>query len=57
MLRLLWVIYLCFDQITKNMNTLHNTYFTHICGGGNVRLETKKKIDLAVKQEEVENVK
>ena len=25
--------YLCFDQITKNMEYLHNTYFTHICGG------------------------
>ena len=33
MLRLLWIIYLCFDQITKNMEYLHNTYFTHICGG------------------------
>ena len=33
MLRLLWIIYLCFDQITKNMEYLHNTYFTHSCGG------------------------
>ena len=33
MLRLLWIIYLCFDQITKNMEYLRNTYLPTVVGG------------------------
>jgi hypothetical protein len=37
MLRLLWIIYLCFDQIPRIWNTLYTTYSHPHMWGGNVR--------------------
>ena len=37
MLCLLWIIYLCFDQIPRILNTKHITNITHKCGGNNMR--------------------
>ena len=33
MFHLLWNIYLCFDQITKNMEYLRTTYLPTVVGG------------------------